>query len=790
MNFARRALIFLFVTLLFVCLIPSDVEGSVSWKSAIKNRVLKTWKKSRGAWKLAQKGFRFVAPVSYRIKYDYAQYNLRMNRDDRIKVLCELGRAAFYIRIFKIHGKDTRREVKPIPLSSFPDPPLMHVHPVLQDPCTTSFFACVATIAKAFDHSQFANPEMFTEAHSSKSNYWQEVHQLDDTSYFPPMADMDDYFVFGTSAMYFMCWMTMLQLPLLRHLPYCSYTDKWFIGFNKHFYSYIEPSVKVNSTYLIDFLDEEPFRCALFSFCPDPCCERRSVYQPSCDHDQLNYCTKQGLSGCHLDLNENTNFFDLIQNRLNSSCSCPEHGMRYDPNALMCVDVDECGEGTAVCSKFNTDCVNTVGGYICVCRAGFKESNFGCVVNLDPIDDVVVLATYQTFDLKNVKNDLKLFLWYATFAFSIFISTEGRSIQDNACNNGTPDVGKLCKLNSHRYQARPRNPEQYLKCYQAFDDSTCGIWKIQNCPKGKIFNFYQQKCVKSKTTKTENNDSENGIQLRYLHPFGYDYGLAYFPVDYAYGYGYGIGYPYYGGYYMPGVYQPYMYGYGGYPTMPGGNIGNVGGGGINPGVGQPGVPGGGAVQPNPNVGGGMNPGVGQPGAPGGGAVQPNPNVGGGMNPGVGQPGAPGGGAVQPNPNVGGGMNPGVGQLGNMPNLPVQNGQSLPKDDGKLPNAPGTQNPIYPPPINAAPQMPGNKQNQPNPPTGNEAPTPGADGDSPKNKPGSGSPTTPSNKPPAKNDIPPGWDNIFSFLNAAEFFKNISTNYSKKQTKQKFNLISF
>ncbi|KRZ66855.1 Nephronectin [Trichinella papuae] len=718
MNFVRRALIFLFIALLFTFLIPPDVEGSVSWKSAIKNRVLKTWKKSRGMWKLAQKGFRFVAPVSYRIKYDYAQYNLRMSRDDIIRVLCELGRAAFYIRIFKIHGKDTRREVKPIPLSSFPDPPLMHVHPVLQDPCTTSFFACVATIAKAFDHSQFANPEMFTKAHSSVSERWQEVDQLDDSSYFPPMADMDDYFVFGTSAMYFMCWMTMLQLPLLRHLPYCSHTDKWFIGFNKHFYSYIQPSAKVNSTYLIDFLDEEPFRCALFSFCPDPCCERRSVHQASCDHDPLNYCTKQGLSGCHLDLNENTNFFDLIQNRLNSSCSCPEHGMRYDPNALMCVDVDECGEGTAVCSKFNTDCVNTVGGYICVCRAGFKESNFGCVVNLDPIDDE---EAYK--------------ITHATMFTAL----------------GTPDVGKLCKLNSHRYQARPENPEQYLKCYQAFDDITCGIWQIQDCPKGKIFNFNQQKCVKSKTTKAKNNDSENGIQLRYMHPYGYDYGLGYFPVDYAYGYGYGMGYPYYGGYYMPGVYQPYIYGYGGYPTMPGGNIGNVGGGaGINPGVGQPGVPGGGAMQPNPNVGGvggGMNPGVGQPGVPGGGAMPPNPNVGG----------------------VGGGMNPGVGQPGNMPNFPGQNGQSLPNDDGKLPNAPGPQNPVYPPPINAAPQMPGmenNKQNQPNPPTANEAPTPGADGDSPKNKPGSGSPTTPNNKPPAKNNVPPGWDNIFSFLNAA------------------------
>ncbi|KRY65385.1 Epidermal growth factor-like protein 6, partial [Trichinella pseudospiralis] len=750
MNFAGRALIFLFIALLFTFLIPADVEGSVSWKSAIKNRVLKTWKKSRGAWKLAQKGFRFVAPVSYRIKYDYTQYNLRMSRDDTTRVLCELGRAAFYIRIFKIHGKDTRREVKPVPLSSFPDPPLMHVHPVLQDPCTTSFFACVATIAKAFDHSQFANPEMFTKAHSSESKRWQEVDQLDDSSYFPPMADMDDYFVFGTSAMYFMCWMTMLQLPLLRHLPYCSYTDKWFIGFNKHFYSYIYPNIKINSTYLIDFLDEEPFRCALFSFCPDPCCERRSVHQSSCDHDPLNYCTKQGLSGCHLDLNENTNFFDLIQNRLNSSCICPEQGMRYDPNALMCVDVDECGEGTAVCSKFNTDCVNTVGGYICVCRAGFKESNFGCVVNLDPIDDLLLnlhgfaIATennaviqkvlnnhctvYQTTSvlenmhilISNLRNDLKLFLWYATFAFSIFITTEGRSTQDNACDNGTPDVGKLCKLNSHRYQARPNNPEQYLKCYQAFDDTTCGIWQIQDCPKGKVFNFKQQKCVKSKTTKAKNNDSENGIQLRYLHPFGYDYGLGYFPVDYAYGYGYGIGYPYYGGYYMPGVYQPYMYGYGGYPTMPGGNIGNAGGGGINPGVGQPAVPG--AMQPNPNVGG-----------------------------------------------AGGGMNPNVGQPGNMPNFPGQNDQSLPKDDGQLPNAPGTQNPVYPPPINAAVQMPGmenNKQNQPNPPTANKAPTPGADGDSSKNKPGSGSPTTPNNKPPAKNDIPPGWDNIFSFLNAA------------------------
>lgn len=43
-----------------------------------------------------------------------------------------------------------------------------------------------------------------------------------------------------------------------------------------------------------------------------------------------------------------------------------------------CVDIDECATGMAACD-LNMDCSNTVGGYTCVCKPGYKSSGKLCV---------------------------------------------------------------------------------------------------------------------------------------------------------------------------------------------------------------------------------------------------------------------------------------------------------------------------------------------------------------------------------------------------------------------------
>ncbi|KAM5221145.1 epidermal growth factor-like protein 6 isoform 2-T2 [Ctenodactylus gundi] len=63
-------------------------------------------------------------------------------------------------------------------------------------------------------------------------------------------------------------------------------------------------------------------------------------------------------------------------------CLCPSPGLHLAPNGRVCLDIDECVSGKAVC-PYNRRCVNTFGSYYCKCQIGFElkytSGRYDCV---------------------------------------------------------------------------------------------------------------------------------------------------------------------------------------------------------------------------------------------------------------------------------------------------------------------------------------------------------------------------------------------------------------------------
>ena len=58
--------------------------------------------------------------------------------------------------------------------------------------------------------------------------------------------------------------------------------------------------------------------------------------------------------------------------------------MRTSENLALCIDVNECDEGTAKCHS-NATCSNTVGSYDCTCVLGYSGDGFNCTSMLTKI---------------------------------------------------------------------------------------------------------------------------------------------------------------------------------------------------------------------------------------------------------------------------------------------------------------------------------------------------------------------------------------------------------------------
>ncbi len=126
--------------------------------------------------------------------------------------------------------------------------------------------------------------------------------------------------------------------------------------------------------YLAQTTDQVPYQCALLSFCPDFCFGKAAKEKPDLDNyqnNEYNPCYGIGDGSCELDIHENGNFDTFKLNYMNFTCECGV-GFRFFSKFGICIDVDECDTNTHDCfGKYET-CLNTLNGFECSCRRGFK----------------------------------------------------------------------------------------------------------------------------------------------------------------------------------------------------------------------------------------------------------------------------------------------------------------------------------------------------------------------------------------------------------------------------------
>ncbi|XP_050521320.1 fibrillin-2-like isoform X2 [Daktulosphaira vitifoliae] len=190
-----------------------------------------------------------------------------------------------------------------------------------------------------------------------------------------------DRFRWRVTASYFMCWYTMQNISLLSM-------------FN-------EPCDDIGECYqseLLDFRSDNsiPYQCALYSFCPDPCCPVRRVVNPR-DCDIKNPCRFALNNKCTFHRHQNLELPSVIYNEWNVSCIC-DTGYLWDSRYGMCIDVNECSDGLQKCDDKSETCINLPGRYKCICRWGYMwiDDEQACVV------DISVKNAEIRFGLRNV----------------------------------------------------------------------------------------------------------------------------------------------------------------------------------------------------------------------------------------------------------------------------------------------------------------------------------------------------------------------------------------------------
>lgn len=109
-------------------------------------------------------------------------------------------------------------------------------------------------------------------------------------------------------------------------------------------------------------------------------------YRTECALSQLAPCwnmTELSSTFCNMTLEHNTDMTSIVYNRWNVSCECREVGFVWDSRFGICVDRNECLEGSHSCDVESQTCINTVGGHACCCKWGFEFDNATtkCVVS-------------------------------------------------------------------------------------------------------------------------------------------------------------------------------------------------------------------------------------------------------------------------------------------------------------------------------------------------------------------------------------------------------------------------
>ncbi|XP_050294268.1 uncharacterized protein LOC126734614 isoform X2 [Anthonomus grandis grandis] len=300
---------------------------------------------------------------------------------------------AYYLRAHKFNEFDRRynrngTNVERTNFKHFPIPPLRALHWEVNKYCKPSFLECVDYLRKKVKHVALRRQDDTSIA--AQENNWganasRMISQVDleckrmmkiDYDVAPPFEGPLERYQWRVTASYFMCWYTMNEIPDLKYLD--EQCDNF--AYCLHL-SYGPNNEDVRA------VDKVPFKCAEYSFCPDPCCQ--VIHLPRIDvcwNNVKNPCFKENPEGkreCQFKRNENTDFTDLILNRWNVSCHCQEKGYIWNSLYGLCVDIDECSDEVHTCNKEGQACINLPGSYKCICRWGyfFDNSKKTCVVS-------------------------------------------------------------------------------------------------------------------------------------------------------------------------------------------------------------------------------------------------------------------------------------------------------------------------------------------------------------------------------------------------------------------------
>ncbi|XP_072392018.1 uncharacterized protein [Diabrotica undecimpunctata] len=303
-------------------------------------------------------------------------------KDDMKLLLEKLQNIAYYLRNYKFNEYDRRYETDPANASRpyykfFPKPPLRSLHWEVHQFCEPSFRDCVEYLSKklqyvALRRSDDTTVVMLEQRWSWRKNEQQIVQvdaeclrnkRLDDTIADPFEGPLERY-QWRVTASYYMCWYTLLKTPEMRRLY--EKCDN-FASCLDYDYGPRNDDDRVE--------DWRPFSCALYSFCPDPCCPFKHLTNlKDCWESPENPCYRlnpKKKRTCEFNMTANTNFNDIILNRWNVSCGCPREGYEWNSLYGICIDVDECASKTHNCHRDSESCLNLPGSFRCICKWGF-----------------------------------------------------------------------------------------------------------------------------------------------------------------------------------------------------------------------------------------------------------------------------------------------------------------------------------------------------------------------------------------------------------------------------------
>ncbi|CAH1113468.1 unnamed protein product [Psylliodes chrysocephalus] len=225
----------------------------------------------------------------------------------------------YYLRSHKFNEYDRRYETNSttaerIYFKTFPRPPLRSLHWEVHKYCESSFMECVNYLAKklrgvAARRTDDTSIVMMKQHWKWKTNTAQ-IEQVDeeckknkklDDHIADPFEGPLERYQWRVTASYFMCWYTMKKTPELKRFHEKCDNFANCLDYN---YGPYNDDARVD-----DLFD---FSCALYSFCPNPCCPLKYANMMNdCLNSPENPCYRQnnvGQRACEADLEQNSEF--------------------------------------------------------------------------------------------------------------------------------------------------------------------------------------------------------------------------------------------------------------------------------------------------------------------------------------------------------------------------------------------------------------------------------------------------------------------------------------------------